>query len=505
MPRTRLWLGLAGGLLTTTLLAACGGAAQPAASSNTSSGSGTSSSTSSASATATLAPGASTLCSTAPTNPKLTVTLNSPGSPTINSSYAGLQVLNEDAAGADGPFTIAPIDGKTVVEPLAGKGTNGAFTYSQLYFSANGGVPASVKNAELCLEAYDAKAGQVISADFSGTNPAGPVGGAYDAAPEAYVTSGTDKWYTLSFNLSGIAFQSGGSGIAKENGSADFRVGLQPPLQQGAVYFERAWLVTNGVPTVPSLSADPGASVAKPLSGQAPASTGTATASGTLSLQNCTPTTNGNTWKVVATDTKNPPTFTIPGATPTVGNSLASWPSTAMVQMGDCKTTEAWAYTAYDSKNLYLAVKVQSTYPPVAGTAAAPWSGDVVQFAIDGPDDRANHPGNPGGYDKGDTEAGMVLLGGTGYLFADVAPSGAVMPPKSIPGSQVSVTRSNGVTLYEGAIPWSFIGTSPGHTFGLNLAVSAGGPPYAAPYGFEWTHGIIGTKWPYAFAQVTTK
>jgi hypothetical protein len=176
-----------------------------------------------------------------------------------------------------------------------------------------------------------------------------------------------------------------------------------------------------------------------------------------------------------------------------------------MVQMGDCKTTEGWVYAMADSKNLYIAVKVQSVYPAVPGTDSAPWSGDVVQFAVDGADDRANHPGNPGGYDTtDDTEGGMVMLGNKGYIFSDVHPKTTSMPPTNIPGAQVSVTRSNGVTLYEGSIPLSYLSITPGHKFGFNVAFSAGGPPYSAPYGFEWTHGVIGTKWPYAFAQLTT-
>ena len=497
-----------GGLLAAVLLAACGTAAPANHASSTSKTTASKTGSKSGSApaggktisVAPLAPGASQLCSKPPTDPSLTVRLNGMGVPQVNPSDVALQAINENASGQDGPFIPASVDNTPVVADIPGSSTSGQpFTYGELYFSANGAVPAGTQNVMLCAEVYDAQAGNGISAQFSGNNPAGPVSGAYDAAPQAYLSSGSKKFYTLSFNFSGITFAKGGAGIGKENGSADFRINIDP-ITQGALDFKRVWLVTTGVPTQASLAASPAPT---PL---ASTSTSSGKATGTLALQNCTPTANGTQWKVVNTDTKNPPTFSVPTGTPTIGSSLASWPATPMVQMGDCKTTEAWVYTMADSKNLYIAVKVQSVYPPVAGTDSAPWSGDVVQFAIDGADDRANHPGNPGGYDTtDDTEAGMVLLNGKGYLFADVSPTGTSMPPTNIPGSQVVVTRSSGVTIYEGSIPLSQAKITAGHTFGFNIAVSAGGPPYAAPYGFEWTHGIIGTKWPYAFAQLTAK
>ena len=498
---------LLGGLVAASLLAACGTTA-PTTSQGSSSAAATTTTSSTKISLAPLAPKANKLCATPPTNPKLDLRLDTPGAPTVNSSAVALQAINESAQGSDGPFTLATVDNTTVAEPVAGTSSTGTpLTYGELYFSTNGAIPASVKNVEMCVEVYDAASGAGISAQFSGTNTAGPVNGAYDAAPEAYVSSGSKQWYTLSFNFSGIAFQAGGAGIGLENGSADFRISIAPPIQQGAVYFKRIWFVTQNVPTNPSLANAP---TGVPLSGTAATTSSTTSsgkASGALTLQNCTPTqpTSTGQWGVLATDSTNPPTFKVPSGTPTVGNSLTTWPSTPMIQMGNCKTTEVWVYTMADSQYLYLAVKVESTYPPVAGTDAAPWSGDVVQFGIDGADDRANHPGNPSGYDKtDDVEGGMVLLGTQASLFSDIAPKGTAMPPQSIAGSKVSINRSNGVTLYEGALPWSAIYTSPGHTFGFNIAVSAGGAPYSAPYGFEWTHGIIGTKWPYAFAQLTT-
>lgn len=266
-----------GCLLSVTLLSACGTTATVTTSQTSSSALSSTSTSATKISVAPLAPKASPLCATPPTSQSLTLRMDTPGAPAVNPGDVALQAINENAQGADGPFTLAAVDNTTVVEPVVGSSSTGTpLTYAELYFSANGAVPASVKNVEVCTEIYDATAGQVLSADFSGTNTAGPQQGAYDASPEAYVTSGTKKWYTISFNFSGIAFQSGGSGIGKENGGADFRIDIQPPVQQGAVYFKRMWLVTQNVPTKASLSSEPGGSAAVPLSSTATSSTTTA-------------------------------------------------------------------------------------------------------------------------------------------------------------------------------------------------------------------------------------
>jgi hypothetical protein len=223
-------------------------------------------------------------------------------------------------------------------------------------------------------------------------------------------------------------------------------------------------------------------------------------------LQGCVPTPNGQTIKYLAADADHPPTFAVPTGTPSIGQTLAGWPSKPAIMLGNCRDTEMWVYLMADSKNFYIAVKVDSTLAPVEGTPDAPWSGDVVQFAFDPQDDRENHPGNPGGYGDDDDEMGMVLLGGQASLFRNIGPGGQVMPPDSLPGGKVAVTRKNGITLYEAAVPWNQIGASVGSTFGFDVAASAGGAPYQPPqYGYEWTQGIIETKWPYAFAQLTVK
>lgn len=230
-------------------------------------------------------------------------------------------------------------------------------------------------------------------------------------------------------------------------------------------------------------------------------------AQGQLSaLKGCKPTSHGGKWHYLAHTASKPPAYTVAAGTPKVGATLQGWPTTPMVVLGNCSNTEAWVYSMADAKNFYLAVKVDSTLPVVAGTDSAPWSGDLVQFGVDGADDRANHPGNPGGYDSSDdSEMGMILLSGTPSLFENYGPN-QTMPPGSISGGQVAITRKSGVTLYEAAVPWGVMMAKPGKTFGFNVAFSAGGAPYQSPnYGFEWTHGIIGTKWPYAFAQLTAK
>ena len=121
-----------------------------------------------------------------------------------------------------------------------------------------------MRNVALCIETYDAAAGQVIAADYSGTNTAGPLQGAYDAAPQAYLTAATKKWWTLAFIFTGINFQKGASGAGKENAQADFRVQVGPPMN-GNVYFDRAWLVTQGVPAGKSLAATPSATATTKL------------------------------------------------------------------------------------------------------------------------------------------------------------------------------------------------------------------------------------------------
>ena len=255
--------------MAVSLMAACGTA--PTTSPSGTATSTASTSTASKISIAPLAPKANKLCSAAPTNVNLNLRLDTPGNQTLNTSDVGLQALNESAPGADGPFTMASVANTTVVQPVAGTSSSGSpLTYEELYFSTNGAIPASVKNVEVCVEMYDAAAGQDISAEFSGNNPAGALSGAYDAAPEAYTTSGTKKWYTLSFNFSGISFQNGASGIGKENGSADFRINLASTTVPA--YFKRIWIVTQNVSTNPSLAGPP---AGVPLSGSSTTSSST--------------------------------------------------------------------------------------------------------------------------------------------------------------------------------------------------------------------------------------
>jgi hypothetical protein len=221
-------------------------------------------------------------------------------------------------------------------------------------------------------------------------------------------------------------------------------------------------------------------------------------------LKNCKPTPGDGSgsaplWLVTAGGAN--PTYSVPTGSPKVGKSLSGWPTTPMVVLGDCQNTESWTFAAADSKNFYLAVQVDSTLSPVQGTSAAPWTGDVVQFAIDPLDDK-----NQGSYDTNDDEMGMLLQDdGTAFLF-DNDQGGQEVTPFTIPGGAVSITRNNGITLYECSIPWSSIGATVNNTFGFNIAVAAGGPPYQGPnWGYEWTQGIIEGKNPADFAQLTVK
>ena len=218
-------------------------------------------------------------------------------------------------------------------------------------------------------------------------------------------------------------------------------------------------------------------------------------------LKNCQPTDPGDQihWLV---DASQPlAKYNVPTASPKIGNSLSGWPTAPTVTLGDCQNTEAWVFTAADSKNFYIAVQVDSTTTPVDGTADAPWTGDCLQFAFDPQDEQTS-----GQYGSNDDEMGMILLNGQPSLFQNIPSSAAAMPPSSVAGSKVAITRKNGITLYEGSIPWTAIGSTVKSTFGFNIVVAAGGPPYQGPnWGYEWTQGIIEGKNPSAFAQVTVK
>lgn len=212
-----------------------------------------------------------------------------------------------------------------------------------------------------------------------------------------------------------------------------------------------------------------------------------------------TPAPTGQVHWLVTAGTGNP-TYTLPKLTPTVGTSLATWPAKPMVVMGDCTDTEGWVWAAADAKNFYLAVQVDSTTTPVDGTQAAPWSGDVVQIAFDPLDDKETS-----GYGADDIEGGMALISGQPFLFINDT-DGSEVTPAAIAGGKVSITRQNGITLYEASIPWAAIGATVNPTFGFNVCFGAGGPDYQAPsWGYEWTQGLIESKTPADFAQLTFK
>jgi len=217
-------------------------------------------------------------------------------------------------------------------------------------------------------------------------------------------------------------------------------------------------------------------------------------------LKGCTPVTGDQERWLVAAGGANPK-YTVPTGSPKVGTTLAGWPTKPMVTLGDCANTESWTFAAADAKNFYLAVQVDTTLDVVPGTMAAPWSGDCLQFAFDPQGEHTS-----GNYGPNDAEMGMLLLDGQPpFLFQNVA-AGQAETPVAIAGGNVMITRKNGITLYEAAIPWSQIGGTVNPTFGFNLAVAAGGAPYQAPnWGYEWTQGIIENKSPNDFAQLSYK
>ena len=238
-----------------------------------------------------------------------------------------------------------------------------------------------------------------------------------------------------------------------------------------------------------------------PLGGQSALPKGSSAAAQLKAYTGCRPTPQptGQVHWLVTAGTGNP-SYALPKLTPTAGASLATWPAKPVVVLGDCTTTEGRAWAAGDAKNFYLAVQVDSTTTPVNGTQAAPWSGDVVQIAFVPLDDKETS-----GYGADDVEGGMALISGQPFLFINHT-GGSEQTPVAVTGGKVSITRKNGITLYEASIPWAAIGATVNPTFGFNLCFGAGGPDYQAPSrGFEWTQGLIESKTPADFAQVTFK
>ena len=473
MRATRVAPALFACLLVATFSAACGTTASQASHS-------TSSPASAAPApvghitVASLAPKANKLCATPPSNPKLDLRLDTPGAPTVNSSDVALQAINESAQGSDGPFTLASVDNTTVVEPVAGSSSTGTpLTYGELYFSTNGAIPASVKNVEICVEVYDAAASEGISAQFSGTNPAGPVNGAYDAAPEAYVTSGTKQWYTLSFNFSGIAFQAGGAGIGLENGSADFRINIGPPIQQGAVYFKRIWLVTQNVPTNPSLAGPP---AGVPLSGAAASSSASTTSVTSTASTGPVPT-------LTLAPLSTAPNITgFTGSCGSLGfgsSSTSSFSSATITSKSGHQYTEKTTFwVGFSPTDFYYCAQIQSPDVHAAGSTSgdATWGGDDMEFWLAPTNDRAAVRGTDtyqllfnalGGWNN---TQGTGTNGTFNFNWASNAQHKAVV--------QGTVNGGYGKTTgwsILAAVPWSSLGLSAAPASGTEMGFNTGG------------------------------
>jgi hypothetical protein len=193
-----------------------------------------------------LAPTASPLCSAGPSAAKWSAVPSS----TVKSMPTGQ--FRVAPSGGDGPWLLG-VHAKRY--SLYGIGYNPPTQSGYVYLATDGGIPAGTKNALLCVEYYDAakttsaKTGDWLTVEYSGTNPKGPVGGAYDNSTESYALTGTGKWLTASFTLTDINFAKGEPGAAKENSGADLRVAYNAPT-----YFDRFWLVTKGVKPTKALS-----------------------------------------------------------------------------------------------------------------------------------------------------------------------------------------------------------------------------------------------------------
>ena len=193
----------------------------------------------------TLAPTASPLCAKGPAGAQWSAVPSGsvPGLP-LDQSYVA-------PSGGDGPWLLVPWHGRV---SLYGAGYYAPTEAGFVYISSNGVLPKGTTNAMLCVEYYDAAkttstSGDWLTVQYSGTNPKGPVNGAYDNTTEVYALTGTHKWLTASFTLTDINFAPGDKGVAAENSGADFRVQYNTPT-----YFDRFWLVVSGVKPTTALA-----------------------------------------------------------------------------------------------------------------------------------------------------------------------------------------------------------------------------------------------------------
>ncbi len=193
-----------------------------------------------------LAPTASKLCATPPRTASLSAF---PMTSSLEVVPKQLQIV---ASQGDGVWFMSSFHKHY---SLYGAGYNAPTRSGYVYFDPQQLVPAKTANVMLCAEYYDAtrttssKTGNWFTAQYSGTNPKGPIQGAYDNVPEAYATTGTHHWLVASFTMGGINFAAGDSGIGKENAGASFRLYYNTPT-----YFDRFWIVTKGVPSTRPLS-----------------------------------------------------------------------------------------------------------------------------------------------------------------------------------------------------------------------------------------------------------
>ncbi len=249
MARPGAMAALAGALMLTV---ACGAAPAGTTGSSASAPGG-----SNASASVALAPGASQLCAKPPaaTSPLYAALDSDQSTWTPPASATGLSPVMFNQPGQDGWSSPGTQGGKKAIQVMPGQSSSGTpYSYSEIYFTSGGAVPGSTANVMLCLQYYDGTAGAQIALQYSGTNTAGPVNGAYDAAPELYVTKGTNKWLVGSFSMTAINFGSGDSGVGAENGQSDFRV-----TGENATPFwvDAAWLVVANVKGTQSMAAMP--------------------------------------------------------------------------------------------------------------------------------------------------------------------------------------------------------------------------------------------------------
>ena len=167
----------------------------------------------------------------------------------------------------------------------------------------------------------------------------------------------------------------------------------------------------------------------------------------------------------------------------------------------DDLSAEAWL--GWDQNNFYFAARVKDNLHFNTKTGAAIWDGDAVQFGFDM---RGNAQDN-GGYDRSDDYECCLALTQSGMqFFRWVAPEGK--RTGGLKEARAAVTRTDGGTNYELAIPWAELAPfrpQTGSVFKMSFAVIDDDSGNGYKNYIELTPGIVGGKNPSCFKNIILK